>query len=361
MKRLVRSTFGVLVMASSLWIARALAQDGRLKVVASSERKIWNGVTVSGDGRVFVNFPPLSARPIQSVGEIGHDGKSHPYPGGDWNRWAPGKPVERAFVGTNAVRIGPEGDLWVVDTGSPSFGAETLPDAAKIVRFSLKTNAVARIYPLGPDVALKRSYIDDIRFHGHLAYLTDAGVPGIVVLNLITGKARRVLDHDKSTTGTRPIVVDGETVRGPDGEPLLLNTDQMEVSPDGRWLYFQPLAGPMYRIETRWLDDAMVPPSDVATHVAFWYDTPPLGGTAIDASGNLYLEDLTSDSILKLSPEQKITTILKDNRLHWMDAPWIKDGWLYIPEAQIDRAGQFHRGQSQIHWPLHVYGLNLDE
>jgi hypothetical protein len=117
----------------------------------------------------------------------------------------------------------------------------------------------------------------------------------------------------------------------------------------------------MYRIETRWLDDALVPPSDVATHVAFWYDTPPLGGTAIDASGNLYLEDLTSDSILKLSPEQKITTILKDNRLHWMDAAWIKDGWLYIPEAQIDRADQFHRGQSQIHWPLHLYRLNLDE
>jgi hypothetical protein len=28
--------------------------------------------------------------------------------------WHPGKPVETDFVGTNAVRVGPEGDLWVV-------------------------------------------------------------------------------------------------------------------------------------------------------------------------------------------------------------------------------------------------------
>jgi hypothetical protein len=73
----------------------------------------------------------------------------------------------------------------------------------------------------------------DIRFHGHLAYLTDAGVPGVIVLDLVTGKARRVLDHDKSTTGTRSIVVDSEVVRGPESKPILLNTDQMEVSPDG--------------------------------------------------------------------------------------------------------------------------------
>lgn len=82
-------------------------------------------------------------------------------------------------------------------------------------------------------MALRHSYVDDIRFHGHRAYLTDAGVPGIIVLDLVTGRARRVLDHDKSTTGTRPIVVDGEMVRGTDGKPILLNTDQMEVSPDG--------------------------------------------------------------------------------------------------------------------------------
>jgi sugar lactone lactonase YvrE len=173
-----------------------------------------------------------------------------------------------------------------------------------VVCIDLHRNAVTRVYPLAPEAALRNSYVDDIRFHGHLAYLTDAGVPGIIVLDLVTGKARRVLDHDKSTTGTRPIVVDGEVVRGPGGKPILLNTDQMEVSPDGRWLYFQPLAGPMYRIATKWMDDPAVDPSSVAQHVIFWYDTPPLGGTAIDAAGNLYFENLTDDSVRKLTPDR---------------------------------------------------------
>jgi len=329
----------------------------RLQAVGQSDRTIWNGVTVSADGRIFVNFPALSPRPHESVGEVGQDGKSHPYPAGEWNSWEPGKPVEHAFVGTNAVRVGPDGALWVVDTGTPSFGAETLPNAPKIVRIDLQQNSVTRIYPLGPKAALPNSYIDDIRFHGHLAYLTDAGVPGIIVLDLTTGKTRRVLDHDRSTTGTRPIVVDGEIVLGSDDKPLLINTDQMEVSPDGKWLYFQPLAGPMYRVATKWIDDPLI--ANVARHVAFWYDTPPLGGTAIDAAGNLYLEDLTSDSILKLTPDQHLTRVIQDHRLHWVDAPWIRDGKLYLPEAQLDRAEQFHHGHSMIQWPLHIYTYQL--
>lgn len=58
-------------------------------------------------------------------------------------------------------------------------------------------------------------------------------------------------------------------MRGPDGKPLILNTDQKEASPDGRWLYFQPLAGPMYRVETRWLDDPTIDPASLSRHVEF--------------------------------------------------------------------------------------------
>jgi hypothetical protein len=131
---------------------------------------------------------------------------------------------------TIPVRIGPDGALWVVDTGTPSFGAENLPDAPKIVRIDLHQNSVTRIYSLGPEAALPKSHVDDIRFNGNLAYLSDGGVPGIMVLDLNTGKTRRVLDHDRSTTATRPIVVHGEIVRGPDDKPLLINTDQMDIS-----------------------------------------------------------------------------------------------------------------------------------
>jgi quercetin dioxygenase-like cupin family protein len=351
-------SFALLIEAAAVFGGVSVAQAaGILEIVAQSDDAIWNGVTVSADGRMFVNFPRLAEGSGQSVGEIGADGRSHAYPGGAWNEWKPGKPTEAAFVGTNAVRIGPEGDLWVVDTGTPSFGAQTIAGGPKIVRIDVKRNTVSRVYPLATDVALAKSYVDDIRFNGHLAYLTDAGVPGIIVLDLDTGKARRVLDHDRSTTASRPILVDGEILRGPDGNDVMLHADQMEVSPDGQWLYFQALAGPMYRIETKWLDDPSADPAKVSQQAKFWFDTPPLGGSAIDDYGNLYLEDLANDSVLKVTPDRQVTTVIRDHRLHWVAAPWIKDGYLYLPEAQLDRIAAFRHGHAQIQWPLHLYRL----
>jgi hypothetical protein len=87
-------------------------------------------------------------------------------------------------------------------------------------------------------------------------------------------------------------------------------------------------------------------PTSLSKHVEFWYNTPPLGGTAMDATGNIYLEDLKNDSILKLSPKRQITTVIEDHRLHWVDAPWILNGFLYLPEAQVDRIAQFHNGHT---------------
>jgi hypothetical protein len=52
---------------------------------------------------------------------------------------------------------------------------------------------------------------------------------------------------------------------------------------------YQPASGPLYRIETRYLDDASITPSELARHATLWVDTPSTGGTAIDANGNISL------------------------------------------------------------------------
>jgi hypothetical protein len=67
---------------------------------------------------------------------------------------------------------------------------------------------VTRIYPLD-GATTDRSFIGDVRFNGQRAYVTDAGAPAIIVLDLQTGNARRVLERDKSTTAQRPISAEG--------------------------------------------------------------------------------------------------------------------------------------------------------
>jgi hypothetical protein len=209
---------------------------------------------------------------------------------------------------------------------------------------------------------LSGSYIDDIGFHGDHAYLTDAGRPGLIVLDLATGGTRRVLDGAQAITAPpdRPIIVDGKIVKAPDGSPLRVNSDPLEVSPDGRWLCFGPLEGPWSRIETQWLDDPSIAPEVLATKVEPWADLPPTGGTAMDANGDLYFSDLAENSLKRRTPDGAVTTIVHDPRLHWVDAPFIDSNHsIWLPVPQLDRIALFNGGKSQIQWPVQLFRLDL--
>jgi Major royal jelly protein len=50
----------------------------------------------------------------------------------------------------NSLHRDDSGGLWVIDTGSPEFGGDPLPAAAKAVRIDLKSGRVARTVTFGP-------------------------------------------------------------------------------------------------------------------------------------------------------------------------------------------------------------------
>jgi hypothetical protein len=106
--------------------------------------------------------------------------------------------------------------------------------------------------------------------------LTDAGSPGLIVLDLESGATWRVLQGHTSVTASRPISAEGKVVYAPDGKPVYIHADQLEVSPDGQWLYYQPCSGPLSRIETRWLD-AAVSDSERAKRIETFVHTPSTG------------------------------------------------------------------------------------
>lgn len=353
----------VLAFAASLALSAQtdihLRQDPRLIPVYSSNM-IWNGVTTTAQGRVFVDFPHLDNTTGVLLAEIGKDSSIRPYPEASWNQWTPGMDAHHAWVRPNALRIGPDGNLWVVDSGASSFGGTVVDGEAKIVVFNLSTNQVARTYLISSPIIGPKSYIDDIRFNGHMAYITDAGVPGLILMNLDTGAQRRVLDHDRSTTDERPVFAEGRALRTSDGKLVKVHADQLEVTPNGKYLYFQPASGPLYRIETRWLDDPVVSSAEMSRKVELWYDTPSTGGTAIDAAGNLYVTDVNKQRILKITPEKNMTVLVSDPRLIWADALWIDaEGDLWIPQAQLNRMAPFNSGISRVQLPVYIFKLHI--
>ena len=332
-------------------------KDLRLIPVYRAER-VWNGITTSNAGRAFASFPDADGTGVK-LQELMSESKATPYPDLAWNSWKQGMDAKNAFVHVNALRIGPDGILWVVDAGAPGIGKPAVPGAARIIGFDLSTNKLSRIYPLA-DGTKKDSYIDDIRFNGDYGYLTDAGAPALLVLNLKTGTVRRVLDNDPSCVDSRTMMADGKILRDEKGKELRVHADQIEVSPDGRYVYYQPASGPLARIETKWLSDASLSPADLASHVENWLDTPTSGGTAIDSDGNIYYGDADQRRILKISPDKKIQVLISDPRLIWSDAMWIDEaGFLWIPATQQNLTPGFTGGKQQVDYPVWIYKMQL--
>lgn len=333
----------------------------QLEIVAQSHSMIWNAVAVDGKD-IFVAGPRWSGSKGPSVGRLDSKGEPQPYPDDTWNAWSEGVDPTHAFVDVNALHRDEQGSLWVIDTGSPQFGGDPVPSGAKLVQINLATSTVTRIITFGPTIALPSSYVDDIRFHGDFAYLTDAGRAGIIVVNLKTGEMRRVLENLSATTARddRPIILDGAVLKGPDGKPVRVNSDPMEISPDGLWLYFGTLEGPWSRIATRWLDDFSVTTETLASKTEPWADLPPVGGTVMASDGSLYFTELSTNSLKRRAPDGMITTIVQDPRLHWVDAPTIDDqNRILLPVPQLDRAPIFHGGQSKVQWPILLFRMKL--
>ncbi|MET8529702.1 L-dopachrome tautomerase-related protein [Micromonospora sp. NPDC005172] len=329
-------------------------EDPRL-TSALTENRVCTGVTTLR-GRVFVSYPSADGPGVQ-VAEALPDGGRNPYPDATWNR--PDQSPDGAFVHVNGLRAGPDGRLWIVDSGAPQLGARQVPGGPRLIVVDVDRDRVDRIHHL--DAAVRPdSYIDDVRFHDGTAYLTDAGAPGLVVLDLDSGRCRRVLDGHPSTVGG-PVVADGRALRDPSGAEVCLHADQLEVSPDGRWLYYQPASGGMSRIGTRWLDDPTLSPAELARRVEPWWDTPSTGGTAIDALGTIYVSDVERRRVLALAPDRSVRTLVADPRLSWVDAMWLDtDGQLWMPAAQLHLTAGLNGGHSAVDYPVEVYRMPVD-
>jgi hypothetical protein len=339
-----------------------VSSPDRLTSIAHSDKLVWSGVVVAPDKRLFVVLPRMAGNSGPFVAAIGSDGNPVAYPDDTWNAWNPADSKTdpgQAFVGPSAIRLAPDDSLWVVDSGVPGPGRPALPGAAKLVRIDLATNRVTRSIILPPDVLQPKSAIGEIRFHDKQAYIADNGAPGLIVLDLASGSARRVLDGDPSVTGQKPVVVDGEVLKNSDNKPAMMNVSQLELSSDGKFLFYQPLPGPMFRIPTGLLDDPKASPQAVAGGAEFWYDAPALGGIALGPDGTLILNDVENDSVLSLTPERVLTTVIQDPRLHWAGEPFLKDGALTLPVAQLDRTAPFHHGKSQVRFPVELFTLRL--
>jgi len=321
----------------------------QLQQVASFEHQV-TGVTVSRDGRIFVNFPRWTEDAPVSVAEVTGDGRLKAYPDDEWNSWRNAKKNQLSagdhFVCVQSVVADTQGNLWVVDPAAPAASL-LVQGGPKLVRIDLSTNKVAQVIRFDETVAPQGSYLNDVRISpdGKHAYLTDAGAEGaLVVVDLQNGKARRVLDGHPSTQPEKDVVVkvDGRELRRPDGRGVEFAADSIALSPNGRTLYWKALTGRiLYRISTEALENSRLSEKNLAARVERVAETEPTDGLWIDGRGRLYLSLIEQDAV-KVRDEGRITTLVQDKRLRWPDTfSEGPDGTLYITSSHIQDMSWF--------------------
>lgn len=337
----------------------SITEDSNLIPVTSLNR-ICNAITTNKAGKTFIGFPSTDGPGLQ-LAELFSDGTVKPYPDEQWNRIDEQHSPEQRFVRVNAVRFGPDGNLWVIDAGAPGTGKEAIPGGGRLFVYDTAQHILLKTYDLAAYLKTK-SYVDDIRFNQDFIYITDAGEPGLIILNWKTGAARRILDQHYSTTDQRSMYADGKLLLTEEKEELRVHADQLEVSPDGQWFYYQPCSGPTYRIATRYLDDFSTGEDTIKNSVEAFFDGPTTGGTAISASGTIYYNDAEKRRILKIDQNGNSSVLVEDKRLIWADAMWIDtQGWLWIPVTQQNYTPGFTGGEMKVEYPVWLYKYKINE
>lgn len=349
---------------------------GTLETVAHFDGAMLTGVTVSHQGRIFVNFPKWGDEVAFTVAEI-REGRPVAYPDEAINRTDPND-LAGTLVSVQSVVVDPADRLWILDTGSPMF-QPTQYGGPKLVCVDLTSDRIIKTILFPQDVALPTTYLNDVRFDLRrgtegMAFITDSsdqGANGIIVVDLASGESWRKLHDHPSTkaealSSFRPIVEGRPFMeRPPDGKakPMQMGSDGIAISADGSRLYYCPLASRrLYSVAIDALVDRSIDDSAVAATVI---DEGDRGGASdgleTDAAGYIYSTNYEHNAVLRRRSGEEWETVVHDPRLLWPDTMSVAaDGYLYVTANQLHRQAKYQKGKDLRQKPYTLFRVRID-
>ena len=333
------------------------AETTKLETVIASPYQA-NGIAVAKDGRVFLGLPRWVQKNSFSVGLV-KDGKVIPYPGNSWNDWSKKKNPEEHFININALRIEPElpDSLWAIDCTEGTGGS-------KLIKMDITKNTIDRVYHFDSAIVpVPAGCLNDVRIVDNNAFLTESGTGAIIVLDLKTNKARRILSASQKTKAVagKVAVIDGAAEKTPDGKIPVVNADGIEISPDKQWLYFcMPLGGDLWRVR---IDDLLNPElseKEIDQRVENMGMIIPVGGILMLQDGSMLLSDVENHAIKLRHPDGSLTEVVSSPLLDWPDAMAIgPDGKIYTGAAQANKTPSNNGGKDATRAPFRILRFSM--
>lgn len=338
-----------------------------LEVIAQFPDPQMVGVAVVPGGKIFAVFPRWDYNPPVPVGVVGPNSTLTPYPNASWCTWNDSvrNEPQKHWICPQSVFADAQGSLWVLDPAAPGLKF-IVPGGPKLVKTDPKTGAVLQNISFPLDVAPLNSYLNDVRIdlEHNYAYLTESGVGALVVVDLKTGKPRRLLSKHPSMLMVKGFVTkaQGHALFDPLGKPAKFNVDGIALSTDNQYLYYRALSGhQLFRIKTAALRDAALTDAQLATQIENLGEAPASDGMELDSQNNLYLTGFENGEILRRTPAGKMETVVKEARLEWPDTfAWDPDGQhIYFATSGIHKVPYWNKGVGQPREPFTIYRMAL--
>ncbi|MEM6794840.1 MAG: L-dopachrome tautomerase-related protein [Acidobacteriota bacterium] len=334
-----RRTSTLLILGLAAVLASPLLAQPTLEIVAELDQRPGNPAIGPG-GEIFLSMHPFDA-PEFKVVRLEKDGSLKPFPN---------PKISSGFVNVIGIVTSQDGILWMLDMGS----AEQSP---KLLGWSPRKNRLEAVHYLPIEVVGENPFFQDLAVDstGRRAYLADmsrgdlVGLsrPAIVVVNLDSGEARRVLEGHEFFQPPPGAVqkADGQPMRlhsEGGAQPITLGLNPIALDGTASYLYFSTITpGPVRRVPTRLIGSFSRTDSQIAQGIRTVGEKKSSDGFTV--SGEQVILTNIDDSSIDVLENGELRTLIQDPRLNWPDGVAVeRDGSLIVTVNQLHRAPPFN-------------------
>jgi DNA-binding beta-propeller fold protein YncE len=345
----------VIVICLSLAVHQpSVGQTDGLEIVTEFPAEYPPGnIAVTPKGRLIMSLHQFYGAPLRVV-EVASDGNVTPFPDQAWS-----SQPNRQGIGLNEVvglRSDENGIVWMLDDPAE----EGQP--GKIVAWDTINDKLSRVIYLPQPIIGKSPFLNDLAvdLDHNAIYIVDTASgddSALIVVDLNTGFARRVLEGDVSTRPEDiPMVINGRTITVA-GKPAKVGVNPITVDPNNEWVYYAPMSSKsLYRIATKDLLNESLTAEELASQVQRYGDKPICDGITVDNAGNVYITAITDNAIAVVDRSGKYRTLYQDDQLlSWADGmAFGADNYIYVTVNQLQNSPFLNNGKNSFQPPFYL-------
>lgn len=344
-------------------VDRGSIPSGNITVAARFADMQASGIAALPDGRIILAFPRSAADHKGPRLAVLRNGKPQPFPDAA---------TQARFISPLGMTVDATGRLWVVDEGTVA-GEKTPPQPA-LLGIDAAGGQVVSTIALGAGTGATRddSHVNDVRVdmtHGAkgTAYVSDTSTadhPAIIVVDIATGKARRVLENAPSIRADPGFAMelDGQMLQYSPTHPVMGQggIDGLTLSADSTRLYWQPLSSRrLYSAPTALVADPATTPAQLEKAIRDEGETAVVDGMATAPDNALYLTDIEHHAVIRRDPDGHLSMVAHDPRLIAPDSMALVGDTLWLTVGQWVRLPVFHDGHDMEQRPWLLVRISL--